>query len=263
MADEFSRVHAKRRLAGEGFTVEDIPQVSGERRADLRARWLDEEYLVEAKGKGETTNWRTFLSEVRERGLATTAREIKQWNTVSAVIRDAHDQLVATPASDSAFRILWLVAAHADSSFVLSSVEKRLFGLENLVAIKSTRSLPETKLCYYYSHSDFVRLPDLDAAVLSTQEAGFMCVNSFSPRRCSLRTSRLYEILNRGGAIRDPEISEQRGDAFLIDGNIDRTSGKAQWNFLREKYGYGTSVMIDSQFNALVTVSVDDLEDGR
>ncbi len=257
MGDEFSKVHAKTCLAGNGFAVEDIPVVSGERRADLRVRWSDEEYLIEAKGKSETTSWFALLSEAGKRGLATTARKVKQWNAVSAVIRDAHDQLVATPAGDRAFRLLWLVAAHPDSSFVLSSVERCLYGLENLVAIRSTRQPLETRVCYYYSHSDFLRFPALDAAILSTREAGRMCINSFSPRRDQLRMSRLYEILAQSGTIQDPEIEEKRGHAFLIDGPINRSPKGEQWNFLRQKYGYKTCVMGDSYFNGLVSIELD------
>lgn len=257
MRDEFSKLHARICLSGNGFSVEDILRVPGERRADLRVRWQDEEYVIEAKGKTETVTWRTLVSEARAHGLATIGREVKQVNAVSALIRNAYKQLLATPAGDRAFRILWLVAAHPDSSFVLSSVEKRLYGLENLVAIRSSREPPETRVCYYYSHSDFLRFPRLDAAILSTREVGHICINSFSPRRDQLRLSRLYEILAQSGAVQDPEIEEKRGHAFLIDGLINRSPRGEQWNFLRKKYGYKTCVAGDSYFNGLVSIELD------
>ena len=189
--------------------------------------------------------------------LASTSRIVKPWNALSALIRDACEQTASTPASDMAFRILWLVAAHNDSYFVLSCVEKRLFGLENVVAIKSFQIPPITKRCYYYSYSDFIRCPDLDAAILSNLQVGYMCVNSFSHRRQALRSSRLYNILNKKGAIRDPEIEESEGAAFLIgEKNIDRSSIGGQWKTLKQKYGYGTSVMVDSQFNAVMSIDL-------
>ena len=260
MGDEFSKLHAKICLAGNGFAVEDVPQVPGERRADLRVRWNNEEYVIEAKGKTETDTWRALLSEARANGVATIGREVKQVNAISALIRNAHKQLLATPADNQAFRILWLVAPHADSNFVLASVEKRLYGLENLVAVRSPRRPPETRLCYYYCHSDFLRFPGLDAAILSTQEAGHMCINSFSPLRGQLRMSRLYEILAQSGAVRDPEIEEKRGHAFLIEGWVNRSSTYEQWNFLRKKYGYKTCVMADSYFNGLVSIDLDQFQ---
>jgi hypothetical protein len=257
MQDEFSKLHAKTCLRSNGFTVEDIRPVPGERRADLRVRWRGEEYIIEAKSKTETATWRTLVSEARAQGLATIGREVKQVNAVSALIRNAYKQLLATPAGDRAFRILWLVAAHPDSSFVLSSVEKRLYGLENLVAIRSSREPPGTRVCYYYSHSDFLRFPGLDAAILSTREGGHICINSFSPRRDQLRMSHLYEILAQSGAVQDPEIEEKRGHAFLIDGLLNRSPRGEQWNFLWKKYGYKTCVMGDSYFNGLVSIELD------
>jgi len=256
MGDEFSKIHAKKCLAGEGFIVEEIPTARNERRADLRAAWSNEEYVIEAKGKNQTASWTSLVSEAKRGALASTSRDVKPWNALSAVIRDANEQLSSTPASNTAFRVLWLVAAHNDSAFVLSCIEKRLFGLENVVVIKSFHTLPIVKPCYYHSHSDFIRFPDLDAAILSNLQTGYMCVNSFSHRREALRSSRLYSILNKRGAVRDPEIAESEGIAFLIAENINHSSSGGQWKYLKEKYGYGTCVMMDTQFNALLSVDL-------
>jgi hypothetical protein len=216
--------------------------------------WNDEEYVIEAKGKSQTSSWTSLILEAERNVLASTSRNVKPWNALSAVIREAHKQMVSTPSSNTAFRILWLVAAHDDSDFVLSCVEKRLFGSENVVAIKSFHTPPIVKPCYYYNQNDFMRYPDLDAAILSNLQTGYMCVNSFSPRRQALRSSRLYSVLNKGNAVRDPEIAESEGKAFMIAENIKRSSNGGQWKYLKEKYGYGTSIMIDAQFNALISV---------
>jgi hypothetical protein len=57
MTHETSKEFARACLAAQGFTVEDILPVSHERRADLRARWNEEEYVIEAKGREETEGW--------------------------------------------------------------------------------------------------------------------------------------------------------------------------------------------------------------
>jgi len=256
MGDEFSKMHAKKCLSGEGFIVEEIPTARNERRADLRAAYNGEEYVIEAKGKDQTTTWTNLVFEAEGNVLSSASRDVKPWNALSAVILDANEQLASTPANNAAFRILWLVAAHNDSDFVLACVEKRLFGLEHVVAIKSFHTPPIVKPCYYHSHSDFIRSPDLDAAILSNSQSGFMCVNSFSHRRQALRSSRLYNILDKRGAVRDPEIAESEGAAFLIAENINRSSRGGQWKYLKEKYGYGTSVLMDSQFNALMSIDL-------
>jgi hypothetical protein len=256
MSNEFSKIHAKKCLSGEGFIVEEISTAQNSR-ADLRASWNNEEYIIEAKGKDQTLSWTSLVSKAESDVLSSISRDVKPWNALSAVTSDAYKQLTSTPASNTAFRILWLVAAHNDSAFVLSCIEKRLFGLENVVAIKSFHTPPIVKPCYYHGHNDFIRFPDLDAVILSNLQAGYMCVNSFSHRRQSLRASRLYSVLNERGAVRDPEIAESEGTAFLIaEKNINRSSSGGQWKYLKEKYGYGTSVMMDSQFNALMSVDL-------
>jgi len=196
MGDEFSKIHARKCLTGEGFIVEEIPTAQNSR-ADLRASWNNEEYVIEAKGKDQTPSWTNLVSKADSDVFSSISRDVKPWNALSAVIVRASKQLSSTPASNTAFRILWLVAAHNDSTFVLSCVEKRLFGLENVVAIKSFHAPPIVKPCYYYSRNDFIRSPELDAVILSNIQTGYMCVNSFSHRRQALRSSRLYSILNK------------------------------------------------------------------
>ena len=262
MDTEDSKEHCRAYLLAKGFTVEDIPTVPGEKRADLRAHYGQEEYILEAKEREETHRWRSLLAKVTENGQATMSRVVEPWNAVSSMIEGACRQLEATPSSQSAFHILWIVALRGDEEFVIRCVEKRLFGLETVTAVKSPHDPVRVFPCYYYSHADFPRFPILDAAVLCLRDKGFLCVNSFSLKREALRQGHLYSLLARQRAVRDPELLERRGKAFLIEKQIDRGPHGAQWQFLRDKYGCGTSKMINSQFDSLLSVPRD-LVDGN
>jgi hypothetical protein len=188
---------------------------------------------VEAKGKSESDFWLSLRTEAYSTGLAAESRPIEASSSVAEIIKGAYEQLQATPASDGAFRILWVLAAHNDAAFVLTAFEKRLFGLEEVSAVKlpaSLESLPEVRACYYYGHSDFPRYVDLDGAVLATNSAALLCVNSFSKRRQSFRTSQLHSLFKELNAIEDPEVEERENSALIIDEAVIGARGSGRFS---------------------------------
>src|SRR3569832_1712923 len=107
MTVELSKRHASAFLSEQGFRVEEIEVVPGEERAALRAAWSGDEYVFEAKMRTEHQAWLDTVEKARREGFASTSREVDPWNAISSMIRKALDQLVATPSSKDAFRILW------------------------------------------------------------------------------------------------------------------------------------------------------------
>jgi len=159
MSTEPSKLHAMAFLSKHGLHVEEIEVVSGEKRADLRATYSGQEYVVEAKMRYESQSWHDVLDAARRDGFASASRQVVPWNAISSMIRQAHEQLLATPAGPEALRILWVTALHHDDAFVLDCVEKRLFGLELLSVVKSMslEERPTTRRCYFHGHADFRR----------------------------------------------------------------------------------------------------------
>jgi hypothetical protein len=260
MSDEASKRHARLWLSGHGFAVSEIARVEGPRRADLRASWPPEEYALEAKGKAESKFWLRLLATARDEVSAADSRQVLYSNKISSVIRKASGQLKATPLPDTAFRIIWVLVPHGDSSFILEAFEKTLFGSRELVCVRSrSRGLPdvETKTCYYYDNCDFARSEDLDAAILATENSSRMCVNSFSGRRIALRSSRLYRIHAGCGAVIDPEIAGRRGDTLLIDESVPAVERQA---YLQKRYRVRTNPMIEDQFVGLAAVDIGKLD---
>ena len=259
MGTEQSKCHVRDCLVAEGFRIEEIDPTPTEKRADLRAFWNNEEYVIEAKSREESKDWLAFVQQARPGAVTDISRQVRPWNAISSTIEEAHDQLLATPTQREAFRILWMVALHDDDGFVIKCVEKRLLGEVKVVVMKSGHEMPQIKHCFFYAPSDFQRFPDLDAAVLSTRKGGKLCVNTFSHRVEALRGGRLYTLLASHRAVIDPATLEATGKAFLIDKDYcGKPSAQGLWSYLKARYGVSTSVMLENQFNGLLSIPRDE-----
>ncbi len=259
MRTEQSKLHARDCLVAEGFRIEEIDPANTEKRADLRAFWQGEEYVVEAKSREEGKGWPAFVQQARGGVVTDLSRQVQPWSAISSTIEEGRCQLLATPAQGGAFRILWVVALHEDDEFVIRCIEKRLFGDVKVVVVKSGYDRLQIKQCFYYAPSDFQKFPDLDAAVLSTRKGGKLCVNTFSPRVEALRSGRLYTILASHRAVVDPATLEATGKAFLIGQDYrGKVSAEGRWSYLKSKYGVSTSVGLENQFNGLLYIPRDE-----
>jgi hypothetical protein len=250
-------------LDEEGFTVTDIEVCPDERRADLFVSYGSEEYIIEAKSRAPHQGWNELMKRARTEGGATTSRRIDPWNALSSTILEAYQQLLSTPAPAEVFRVLWCVVLHDDGEFVKACMKKRLLGTERLVAIElpvmaSTFNKPPKIIdCHYHGSNDFERCPKLDAAVVFTREGGQLLVNMYSEQRARFRSSCLHTIFSKYNAVIDAEVAEQRGEAFMLGCDfVGPRNGKSQWVYIRDRYGVGTSIMIDQQFNALATMNL-------
>jgi len=262
---ELSKEHARSFFSSQGFDVEDIPTAGhqGERRADLRVSIDDEEYIVEAKVREPHREWHATVERAQTDGFASTSRSVEPWWLLAKRISEAHAQLVATPASSDAFRVLWVVALHGDADFVISCVEKQLTGVRQLVAFspevfsQNFSVAPQAQYCYYFEDNDFERYPGIDAAMLCTGEGGQLFVNHFSPNLERFRGSRLYSVVNSGGAVVDAEVRVRNGQALMLDTDFrGPRGGGAQQNYLREKHDLLVSVVMESQFYGVAVVPV-------
>jgi hypothetical protein len=201
------------------------------------------------------------MKQLRDEGCAKTSRDVNPWNSLSSTILEAYQQLISTPCSIDAFRILWCVALHDDGAFVMACMEKRLIGTERLVAIELTAKAnmsdtpPKIVNCYYHRSNDFQRCPKLDAAVIGTREGGKLLVNLHSDNRDRFRCSRLHAMFDRYNAVIDAEIAEQSGKAFMLGRDFTEVrNGKSQRAYIRNRYSVGTSVMLDNHFSAYTTI---------
>jgi hypothetical protein len=261
----FSTEHARSFFESIGFAVEDIPEAEaeGQKRADLRVTIGEEEYVVEAKFRSPHREWYEVLQRAEAGEFATTTREVEPWRTLSDVIQKARAQLVATPASTSAFRILWVVAPHSDDSFVIPCIEKQLLGVRQLFVYqaedfsKNFGASPTLRQCYYFEDNDFERYPEIDAAMLFAQDGGQLFVNHFSPNRDRFRRSRLYEVVSGKGAVIDADVLRRDGKALMLDTDFGGPRGAgAQQTYLRVKHDILVNVVHESHWKGVAVVPV-------
>jgi len=252
---ERSTEHARDVLLIEGFAVEDIPEAASGKRADLRVRWLEEEYVLEAKLRAPRREWLELMEKADTEGYATASRNISPWASLSSTIREAHQQLVATPAGRGAFRILWIAALNDDDRFIVACLEKRLLGTARVVIIDPHTLSVTTSTCYHHGSNDFELCAGIDAAVLCTCRDATLFVNYFSERREAFRKSQLHRMFDRHGAVVDPEIEVTAGTALMLGSDFvgPRAGGHAQWKYLLDRYGVRSSPMMESQFWGMAT----------
>jgi len=240
-----------------GFTVTDIDTNPNEKRADLLASFEEEEYIIEAKLREPNSGWQSLVEDASSKGLSNISRDVKPWNALSSTIKEAYRQLLATPASPNAFRLLWIFAPHNDSEFVIECLKIRLLGTAELSINNGFDSQPSTMKCFHYFSNDFERSPKLDAAVVGGDKSGQLLVNCYSKNTAVFRISKLYTIFDKSNAVIDPEILSRDGSHLNILPEFNGIrDGKSQWQYLKDKYGIQTSLMYGSYFNGLVDIQL-------
>ncbi len=115
-------------LRGEGFDVARIAETINEKRADFRATYLDEVYLVEVKRLDEAP-FVVGHGEIAHQSIALGYR-----NTLVGVVRDASRQLAATPTRQGEpLRVAWFLASGLEADAYVDQLRATLYGGVDLV----------------------------------------------------------------------------------------------------------------------------------
>lgn len=233
-----------------GAEVTRIPEVPGERRADLRVEFPGEEFIVEVKGRERNAE---FDRTLREEGEAKRSDLVGRTNPISRQIRDAIDQLRATPRADGALLLVALVAADDTLETGAAQFKATLYGLVDIV-IPSEGGGAVAKPCLYFTYAEFYEAQDIDGAVLLLSTGGsLLCLNEFSPRRVAFRETRIWREHAAVGATFDPVERVRSMAAFAMPG--DHPRGDRDEMLRRLKARYGLSIAYAVEFNS-VTAAV-------
>lgn len=182
--------HAREMLEAEGFRVSAIPR--GESRtADFLVEDSSNSYLLEVTAKSEGPFLAELLDHARERGTSDGTRGLAHWNTLDGIIRTKAEQLASTQVTAD-FHVLWIAALHRDWEYLSNLLLRTLYGVANLAVWQSHTTPPTIRECLYYFRCSFLRCPDLDAVVFSTEVHGMLCVNALSNRADRFRRTALY-----------------------------------------------------------------------
>ncbi len=239
MTEDRFKPHIRRWFTDNGFEVADIPcsRESGKQTPDFHLAKGAEEYVVELKIKGDDEEELARDSAVLAAGqILERSVPLSPRNTLDGVIEYGHKQMLEFDPQLRCFHVLWIHCDGRDAHRLEERFRLTLFGQQRLVSLQGTHVLH----AFYFHNSSFWRFRDaLDGAILSFSNGGNLsaklCVNTVSTRVDAFRASALF-ALHRDGRC-DPEAFKRDGDAFIVDGNVDRTHEAAVLAFLRAKYG--------------------------
>jgi hypothetical protein len=223
-----------------GLTWEEIPE-EAEPRADFRASDGRCHYLFEVKQREDDKDYEATLARA---GHAVLQQSLGRLNRISSLITGAARQLRATPATPDTLRVVVFVAAGREAEVQEKQFRSTLYGEVDLIThMEGGQAV--ARPCFYFSFSEFYRLPDVDAALTILGPRCRMYLNDFSRRLDTLRVSQLYQTIDQSGAVVDPKRLESAEDAFIADCDIDRRDQDSVLSYVKDKYALQTAITFE------------------
>jgi hypothetical protein len=215
-----------------GFEVERIPSINNERRADYSIKDYKNTYIVEVKGKLENDEYQKNLNKGQ---LAYREEALGYTNRMSKLIREAAEQLNATPSEPEEYKIIVFVPEGYDPERQAIQFKSTLYGIVDLIDFYD-KNTDYPKPCFYFTFNEFFKFRNLDAAIILKSRASRLFVNSFSRCINKLRKTILYKLHNKDNAICDPMKMEEDGEAFVAGCDLDRHDESAILDYVKKKY---------------------------
>lgn len=227
MTDKKTKAALKKILEDKGFKVELIKE-TGEETPDLLASDSHTQLLIEIKERHSTD--RSSMD-----GLDVRLDKVVRRNTLSGISKKARGQLLLR-STDRMFNLLWLVADPADRKLHYEQFRMTSYGIRIVTGRRAGRGF--AKECYYATYSDFYRWRDVLNGV-ALGNFGGVFVNDYSPRYQCFRATNFVKLFEP--AVWQPTELEQRGDAFRLDSDVDRSDEDAVKKAIEAKYGVEVS----------------------
>jgi len=187
------------------------------------------------------------------------SQALKSNNRISGIVRTAAGQLSSTAADVSHdLRILWFTGIGFDGEAKHHQLMATLYGSTRIFQLNQHYM----RTCYFFRNSDFYRYrADLDGAVAAHLNGNTvtvkLCLNPHSPRWETLRDSPFARNFKLG--LIDPIAEEKAGEAYIVDGDVDRRDEHAVITFLETKYGLEHAMNMDmSMASAVIRVPRDE-----
>ena len=224
----------KRWFSSHGYEITKIPETN-EESPDFLILDHTSTYILELKTKFPSDE------EIDEREKILSMGEIygideliARKKELSKIIHKAKNQLRNYKKGQDILRLVWLSSTGYLAELRLDQFETTLYGS---VYLQSTERYG---CCYFFSNSDFFNYREvLDAAIVSKESDGKksvrLLINPLSPRYSQMKDSSLLKCFKEGSIV-DPIALEEKGLAFLVDGDVDRKDKEAVLQYLKGKY---------------------------
>jgi hypothetical protein len=239
-----SQSYAKHVLQEMADDVRDLPTGDMEQ-ADFLVTFGSCQVLVEEKTKFDNLRKLAEREEVLRSGkIHNSSTSLARNNRLSGLVGKAAKQHSSSFSIDHDFRVIWFTGAGLHSEAQCEQFINTIYGTTIIIERNSLRS----RDCYFFRNSDFYRYSNiLDGAIaahVSNDQIHLkLCLNPLSKNYEDLKDSDLAKKF--GTAVEDPVVREVAGDAFMLDGPIDRNDNAALLEYLQSKYNTDYLMNID------------------
>lgn len=218
-------------LTQRGFLVESVEPSPVHKTPDLTVSIECQRVLIEVEAKNDDRQIRDLLHQ--EKGATLTYRGGRVEDRIRAAWRQVRD---FPRRQDTDNTLIWFLA-YQGAAAILSRTAARalLYGIEDLEGYTLNGEF-YSKPCYFLYNSIFFREKHLDAVVIHDLRSLELCLNPFSPRYETFRSSPFVEGLKGLMPLIDPLQEEREGRAFIANCEIDRQDMKAVVRFVKSKY---------------------------
>ncbi len=189
-------------------------------------------YLLEVKEKlPNAEEERKRTEALREDGTYSHSQAIARQNRLSGIVAEAVEQLASPAAPAADLRLMCFVASGRDPKVQLDQFFRTVYGAWELFDLERN----ESRLCLYYTFSDFFRhAATLDGILGLDPQGATLWINSFSPRAGLLARSGLAAAMGPG--VYDPVAREQAGQVYVADTDLDRRDRGSILLYVQRKY---------------------------
>lgn len=254
-----SEKEAQELLEANQYSVEKIPE-SNRRTADFFVSKNNDRYLIEVTEKEPEKAFTQMIQTASKEGLGTLIRKLDRNNGLDGIIKRKAAQLRETD-KEADFRLLWIAGPNGDSDFFRDILIRTLYGLAQVSAVRSMdldvlkTTPPTTHICFYYDYFSFYGLPELDGVILSAQGQKILFVNPFGGKASEFRDSEIHHLFENIGAVADPDTIKEPSVLFL-GLNVERSSQRAKWEYIKSTYGILTIRMMESSFRGVIPFKI-------
>lgn len=217
-----------------GMDVEKIPECQS-KTPDYYARNGEEKYLIEVKEKQSNPEVLAGREAALSNGkIFQIAESIQPKSVLENIVRSGKRQISSFAGDDECFRIVWIHCSGLSYDAVREQIVAGLYGSETVADWGKEDGFAGT--CYYFNESQFFKYRnEIDAVIISCKNSEVQCcLNDHSPRYSQLKESSLAKTFGEG--LVDPVESERLGNAFVVDGAVDRRNSDEVLSFLQGKY---------------------------
>ena len=247
-------------LGSWGVAFESLP-TSSSKQADYLATHDDFRVLIEEKVKLESADSALRRDETYAGGeVHSSVLPLVHDNRLSGIVRHGAAQLASSSlhfAPDA--RVIWLTGVGYGGKAKFHQFVATLYGSTRIISVDAGH---DVKFCYFFRNNEFFTHRDtIDGAVAAylTRDSvvAVLCLNPFSRRWEALRDSWLAKQF--GPNVHDPAAEERTGEAYLVDGPVDRSDPEKVLAYLQTKYRQPRLMKIDmSLYSASVVIPAQD-----